>query len=328
MAESEMLYLTEDQVQKLLSPRDAVEWAHEGFLDEAQGRVVDARFYLPIGQRQFLKPSGSYRQGDIIALLHVFGYFPQAQPTRPATSSLLLLWDVRAGQPAALVEANWLTALKTAAASTVVAQHLARPGADTVAIFGVGQQGRMHLQTLAEFFALRQAWIVDVNHARAVAFARQWGPRLGFPIWAVPYERREEAVRAADMVITVTTANEPMLSYAWLKPGALVIKLGSYQELAPEVLLQADRVVVDRWDYVAARLPEVQQLVAQGLLSREQVVEWPDVLAGRAPGRQHRDEIIVYLSLGLGGEFAAIAAHIYERARALRAGAPVPGRRA
>ncbi|NPA25981.1 MAG: ornithine cyclodeaminase family protein [Chloroflexi bacterium] len=328
MAESDLLYLTESQVQKLINPREAVMWAREGFLDEAEGRVVDARFYLPIAQGQFLKPSGAYRQGDAVAMLHVFGYFPQVQPTRPATSSLLLLWDVQTGQPAALLEANWLTALKTAAASTVVAQALARPGADTVAIFGVGQQGRMHLQTLAEFFALRQAWIVDVSHARAVAFARQWSPRLGFPIWAVPYERRDEAVRAADMVITVTTANEPMVEYAWLKPGALVIKLGSYQELAPDVLLQADRVVVDRWEYVAARLPEVRQLVEQGLLTREHVVEWPDVLAGRAPGRQRRDDIIVYLSLGLGGEFAAIASHLYERARALRAGAPVAGRRA
>jgi ornithine cyclodeaminase len=133
-------------------------------------------------------------------------------------------------------------------------------------------------------------------------------------------------VERADVVVTVTTGNQPLVERTWLKPGAFVAKLGSYQEVALEVITGASKVVVDRWEYVRDRVPELQMLAGQGRFGREQVhAEWPDIAVGRKVGRESEDEVIVYVALGLWGEYAAILPQVYRSARALGLGTDLRG---
>ncbi len=320
------LYLTEAEVARTLSVAEAIELAEKGIRGDAAGQVVGDKFYMTVGPHGFIKPFAGYLAGEAYAYVKTFSFFPgNPQRGKPTTSSLVLLFEAETGLPVCVMEAGWVTTLKTAASSTVTAQALARPGADTVVIFGAGQQGEMHLRALAERFALRQAWVVDVDHARAAALARTWAPRLGFPIEAVPYADRAAAVQQADLVLTLTTGDAPMVRYAWLKPGALVLKLGSYQELDLEVITRADKVVVDRWKYVGPRVPELRMLAEQGRFGPQQVhAGWPDIVAGRAPGRERDDEIIVYIALGIWGEYAALLPEVYRRAVAQGLGTRLP----
>jgi len=107
----------------------------------------------------------------------------------------------------------------------------------------------------------------------------------------------------------------------WVKRGAFIARLGSYQEVALELFLKADKLVVDRWQYVSYRVPEMIQLIKEGKLRREDVhAEWPDIVGGRAPGRESNDEIILYIALGIWGEYAAILPHVYRRAKELGLG--------
>ncbi len=321
-----LLYLTEEEVARTLSVAEAIDLAEKGLRADAAGHVVGDKFYMQVGPHGFIKPFAGYLDGEAFAYVKTFSFFPNnpQRAGKPTTSSLVLLFEAHTGLPVCLMEAGWVTTLKTAASSTVTAQALARPGADTVVIFGAGQQGEMHLRALAERFALRQAWLVDVDASRAEALARRWGPRLGFAVTAVPYPAREQAVRAADLVLTLTTGNEPMVRYEWLKPGALVLKLGSYQELDLEVIVRADKVVVDRWKYVGPRVPELKALVTAGRFGPDHVTEWPAIVAGRAPGRERADEIIVYIALGIWGEYAAILPEVYRRAVAQGLGTRLP----
>jgi ornithine cyclodeaminase/alanine dehydrogenase-like protein (mu-crystallin family) len=94
--------------------------------------------------------------------------------------------------------------------------------------------------------------------------------------------------------------------------------MGSNQEIALDLLLEVDKLVVDRWAYVSYRVPEIVELIQAGSLSAEDVhAEWPDIIAGRAVGRQSQDEIILYIALGIWGEYAAILPSVYRRAKEL-----------
>ena len=84
---------------------------------------------------------------------------------------------------------------------------------------------------------------------------------------------------------------------------------------------KADKLVVDRWQYVSYRVPEMIQLIKEGKLRQEDVyAEWPDIVSGRASGRESDDEIILYIALGIWGEYAAILPHVYRRAKELGLG--------
>jgi ornithine cyclodeaminase len=203
----------------------------------------------------------------------------------------------------------------------VTAVALAKPDAERVTIFGAGQLGRMHLRGLAERFGLQEASVLDVVPEAAQAFVEELEPVLSFPVTAVALGERERAVREADIVLTVTTGDQPLVEYSWLRPGAFVARLGSYQEIALDVITKADKLVVDSWHYVSPRIPELRDLIAAGRLGSEDVhAEWPDIIAGRRTGRESPEEVIVYIALGIWGEYAALLPEVYRKARGLGLG--------
>jgi ornithine cyclodeaminase/alanine dehydrogenase-like protein (mu-crystallin family) len=331
-----ILYLTEADVQRTLTIGEAVELAEKGIKADAAGQVVGDKFYMAVGENGFIKPFSGYMAGEQLAFVKTFSFFP-GNPVRfgcSTTSSMVLLFDADTGLPVCLMEGGWITAAKTGASTAVTAalrppegagQSLALPGSEAVTIFGAGMLGRMHLQALSHRFALRQAWVVDALPQVAEAYAAELSPELGIPVEPVRLEERERVVRASDIVITVTTGDQALFERAWLKPGVFVARLGSYQEVALDVIT-ASKVVVDNWHYVRPRIPELKMLAEEGRFGFEDVhAEWPDIVAGRRSGRESPDEVIVYLALGIWGEYAAILPEVYRRARELGLGRRLGG---
>jgi ornithine cyclodeaminase len=318
-----ILYLTESDVQQTMTMAEAVDLAEKGIQADAAGPVVGDKFYMNVGEAGFVKPFSGYLLGEELAFVKTFSFFPgnPAQFGCSTTSSEVLLFDAETGLPLCLMEGGWVTALKTGASTAVTATYLARSDSATVVIFGAGMLGRTHLRALSHCFPLRRAYIVDVLPQAADVYAAELGPELGFPLEPVPLAERERAVREADIVITVTTGNQPLVESAWLWSGAFVARLGSYQEVALDAITEADKVVVDNWHYVSARIPELKTLAQEGQFGFEDVhAEWPDIVAGRRPGRESPDEVIVYIALGIWGEYAAILPEVYRRARAMGLG--------
>ncbi|MGD2147675.1 MAG: ornithine cyclodeaminase family protein [Anaerolineae bacterium] len=318
-----ILYLTESDVEQAISVAEAVALAEKGIRADGAGQVVGDKFYMDVGDRGFIKPFSGYLAGEELAFVKTFSYFPgnPERYGRPTTSSVALLFDAETGLPVCLMEAGWVTALKTGASTTVTAVALAKPDAERVTIFGAGQLGRMHLRGLAERFGLQEASVLDVVPEAAQAFVEELEPVLSFPVTAVALGERERAVREADIVLTVTTGDQPLVEYSWLRPGAFVARLGSYQEIALDVITKADKLVVDSWHYVSPRIPELRDLIAAGRLGSEDVhAEWPDIIAGRRTGRESPEEVIVYIALGIWGEYAALLPEVYRKARGLGLG--------
>jgi ornithine cyclodeaminase/alanine dehydrogenase-like protein (mu-crystallin family) len=325
MTAMEILYLVEGEVKQCVTMQEAVALSDKGIQADAVGQVVGDKFYMHIGNRGFIKPFSGHLEDEECAYVKTFSFFEGNRAKGlPVTSSMVLLFDAGTGLPTCIMEGNWITALKTGASTAVTAKYLARPDSKVATIFGAGGLGRMHLLGLAEVFNLEEVRVVDVIPEAAERFAAEMGQRTGLPI--IIHPSPETAVRGADIIITVTTGSAVNVKVPWVKPGAFIARLGSYQEIALDLFLKADKLVVDRWQYVSYRVPEMIQLIKEGKLRREDVhAEWPDIVGGRAPGRESNDEIILYIALGIWGEYAAILPHAYRRAKELRLGKRLEG---
>ena len=324
---NEILYLTEADVQKVITPAEAVDLAEKGIIADAAGKVNGDKYYMNVGKDSFVKPFSGYIEGEELAFVKTFSYFPinPLKYDRPTTSSMVILLDAETGLPACLMEAGWITGMKTAASTAVTAAYLAKPDSRTVTIFGAGTLGRMHLIALAERFELQHAYFVDLHFQIAKACAEELEPRLGFPVKAVILDERETAVKDSDIIFTVTTGSQELVKQEWVKPGQFIARLGSYQEVSHDVILEADKVIVDCWKYVSPRIPEIIDLKKKGRFDQEDVyAEWPDIVGERSPGRESKSEVIVYIALGIWGEYAAILPEVYRKARQMGLGMSLP----
>jgi ornithine cyclodeaminase/alanine dehydrogenase-like protein (mu-crystallin family) len=310
----EILVLTEADVQRTLTMVEAVELARAGLLADAAGQVMGDKYYMDLRGGHFLKPFSGYMAGEDLFFVKTFNFFADnVDKGLPVTSSQVLLYHAETGMPVCLMEAGWVTALKTGASTALTVEGLCRSDASILTLFGAGLQGRMHLEALNVIRDWAYVWLVDVDAARAERVAREMGAALGLNLRTAGSP--ESAVRESDVVVTVTTGSGELVRRDWLKPGALVCKMGSYQELELEVITEADKLVVDSWAYVSHRVPELARLLDEGRLTREALhAEWPEIVAGRAPGRETDEERIAYVALGIWGEYAAILPAVYHRA--------------
>jgi ornithine cyclodeaminase/alanine dehydrogenase-like protein (mu-crystallin family) len=320
MSHKNILYLTEAEVGQCMKPKDAVLLAEKGIKAEGAGRVAGDKFYMDVGEGGFIKPFSGYMAGEEYAYVKSFSFFEDnIAKGLPVTDSMVTLFQADTGLPACIMEANWITTMKTGASTAVTAKYLAVPDSKILTIFGAGGQGRTHLLCLNELFNLDQVWVVDVIPEAAELFVVEMREKTGLSI-NIPTSK-ETAVEDADLIVTVTTGSAANFELSQVKPGAFIARMGSYQEIAFDMLLKVDKLIVDRWEYVSYRVPEIVELISEGRLSRNEIhAEWPDIAAGHALGRESNDEIILYIGLGIWGEYAAILPSVYRRAKELGLG--------
>ncbi len=320
MTTNKILYLTEDDVKQCMTMAQAVPLAAKGIQADAKGEVAGNKFYMHTGETGFIKPFSGFLAGEDYAYVKSFSFYEaNLDKGLPPTSSMSMLFDAQTGLPVCIMESNWVTALKTGASTAVTAKYLARPHSKVATIFGAGGLGRMHLLGLKELFQLEEVRVVDIIPSAAENFALEMGEQTGLPVVVAP--SAEAAVRDADIIMTLTTGSAVNVELPWVKPGAFIARMGSYQEVALELLLKADKLVVDSWQYVHYRVPEMVQLIQAGKLDQEQLhAEWPDIVGGRATGRESDTEIILYIALGIWGEYAAILPQVYRQAQKLGLG--------
>jgi len=325
MMPRDIIYLTDDDVAQCMTAGNAVRLAEKGIKADGAGQVAGDKFYMNVGDGGFMKPFSGYLAGEEYAYIKSFSFFEGNRAKGlPVTDSMVLLFEADTGLPACIMEADWITSMKTGASTAVTAKYLSHSDSRVMTIFGAGGLGRTHLLCFNEVFDLDEVRVVDVIPAAAEQFAAEMGEKTGLSI--VLPSSSEAAVRDADLVVTVTTGSAVNVELPWLKPGAFVARMGSYQEVALNLLLEADKLVIDRWAYVSYRVPEMVELIQAGKLSEEDVhAEWPDIVSGKATGRESQDEIILYIALGIWGEYAAILPAVFRRAKELGLGSKVAG---
>jgi ornithine cyclodeaminase/alanine dehydrogenase-like protein (mu-crystallin family) len=213
---------------------------------------------------------------------------------------LVILFDSDTGAPVAAVHAGEITAIRTAAASAMATDALARPDASRMAILGYGEQAATHARAIAKVRRLVAITVWGRSPDRTQDFADRMCAELDLPITASPDV--QAAVAEADIVCTVSHASEPILLGKWLRPGTHVNIVGSSRagpvEVDNELVVRA-RFIADSREGVLAQGAEFLRAKAAGLIGDDHIVaEIGQVLAGDIVGRRNDQEITAYKSLG------------------------------
>lgn len=300
-----MRFLTNDDVDRLLTPADARIAVRSAFEEAATGTgAIHGRTRSSVGDVKLSTLGGVLTgAGALGAKVYstVAGRF----------TFLVVLFAADDGRRLAVLESDAITRLRTAAVTVVGAEHLARPEVRRAVVFGAGVQARGHLA------ALRDAYDLD----SVVVVARTERPDLdGAPVTT----DGRAAVARADLVVTATRSSTPLFPAAWLPDGVHVSAVGSSlptsTELGLDVYERADRVVAEWRGQATTEAGGLIQAVDAGALSWDDVPDLADVVAGRAPGRTAAGQVTVLQATGIGIEDVALAAEAFRRAESLGAG--------
>jgi ornithine cyclodeaminase len=321
MDDIEFLYLTQADVRAtgvdMPMVLDAVE---DSFRLHHRGQTnLPHKTVLDLGERERGRGNAmpAYVGGDYdtFGIKWIAG-FPK-NPIRhglPRATGFFVLNDSWKGIPLAIMDCTLLSAMRTGAVTGVGARYLARPDSESVAMIGAGVQARTQLEALQVALpALKEARAFDIRREVAEQYAVEMGDRLGMDVRAVG--SAEAAVREADVVVTVTVADEPIVKEAWMKPGSFFSAVGSYQEEEFAVVENSDRVVVDGLEHVLHRgTPVIALMVAQGMINEDEIADLGAIVCGDEPGRQTPDERIFFSPIGMGTEDVCVCSRVYELA--------------
>jgi ornithine cyclodeaminase len=203
---------------------------------------------------------------------------------------------------------------------------MARENAETLGILGTGREARAQLRAVSRVRKLRRVKAWSRSADNRAAYGKEMSAELGIEVAAV--ETAEDAVRASDIVLTITSANEPIIDGAWLAPGTFVCGVGATgpkrRELDDEAVGRASVVVVEHKRTALDECGELIHAVEAGRLRWDGVSELKDVVSGTKPGRRSEEEVTLFTSVGTGAEDVSMAAFVLKAAKAKGIGLELP----
>ncbi len=319
--------LSREDVRQALDMKQAIALMREAFIALSEGRAtVPVRVNMPVPEHQgraLFMPvySPIYDQiGLKVATVHP----NNAARGLPFIHALVMVIDAATGRPLAVMDGEYLTALRTGAASGLATDLLARPEAAVAVLFGAGVQARTQLEAVCTVRPIRRAYVFSRSRDHAEAFAQEMSARLNLDVQVAD---DPATLQEADVVCTATTSLDPVFAHADLKPGIHINGIGSYRpdmaEIPPETVLAA-KVVVDHRPACLAEAGDLLQLLGQGLITEEHIhAELGEIAAGHLAGRTSDDEITFFKSVGNAVQDLAAASHVVAVAEARNLGIAV-----
>jgi alanine dehydrogenase len=304
------LYLTEANIEKLLSPADAL-GAIEACLErQARGAIRNRpRTRARAGDGAFAVMSAVDEELDM-AGLKSYAALPSGTPF------VVVLFDLARAKLAAVIEADRMGQLRTGAASGVAAKYLAKEDARTLGVIGCGWQAESQVACIREALP---------GIEQVVAYCRTEKSLLAFcdKVGAEPGESHRDPAQQ-DVVVTVTTSTDPVLRGEWLQPGALICAVGANRpksrELDNIVLERAVLVCCDSIEQAKIESGDLIEPVERGVLDWLEVHELHEVVSGEIPGRSSPDDIVLFKSIGIAAWDVAIGARAIELAKRKKVG--------
>jgi len=258
------------------------------------------RGYLPLEQgRIFGTMTGALGDGGPFGAKLISVFPDNFDKGLPSHQGVVVLFDRESGKPMAMADGGEITAIRTACASAVATDALARADASRLALFGYGEQAETHLQAISRVRKLTAVTVWGRSPERAKAFADKMSDHTGLPVTAVA--NGEEAADA-DIICTLTNARDPILLDEWVKPGTHINAVGSSVPGPVEVdnnLVVRSRYVADSRVNVMLAGAEFLKAKEAGLIGDDHIIaEIGQVLAGDIIGRRNAEDVTLYKSLG------------------------------
>jgi ornithine cyclodeaminase/alanine dehydrogenase-like protein (mu-crystallin family) len=305
------LLLREQDVEKLLDMDTAIAAVEEVLRDQAEGQATNrSRFRVATPASQLhVMAAGDKRLG--VTGLKAY------TASRKGARFLVLLYDAENGDMLAMIEADRLGQMRTGAASGVATRCLARANADTVGIYGTGWQAESQLVAVCAVRKIRSIKAYGRNAERRSAFAQKMTRMLQVEV--EPAENPEDAAHGQSIIITATSAREPVLKGEWIDPGTHLNVVGSNflskAEVDVETIKRASIIAVDSIEGSKLEAGDLMPAIERGVISWESVTELGRIVSGRDPGRTSEDGITLFKSNGIALEDISTALRVYNLAR-------------
>jgi ornithine cyclodeaminase len=299
--------LSESDCRSVLNMAAAIDIQGEAFTLLAQGRSVEglrsmATSEAPPGVAIF-NPC-FLREGKGYGIKVISDFYENDERGVVRMTGLVCLFDGQTGHPHTVLEAGYLTDLRTGAGTALAARYLARKDSKVLTIFGAGRVARNQLEALAEIFDLQTVFLLTRSAARGNEFIARMSSAGGcIPRDIRLVEAPEDAIRNSDIVVAATTSKSPVVSGAWLRPGTFVASVGVHESTAREVdsetIKRSSRLVIDSRTDCLHNAGDFMIPIGEGVIQRDQIAEIAEVVSGARPPRQSASEITYYKSIGV-----------------------------
>jgi len=306
------LFLDEQQVTELLSMQMALAAVEDALKQQGLGTATNnprSRVRLPTGQLHMM--------GAALPTRGVFGYKAYTA-VKGKVRFHVMLYSTESGELLAVLQADRLGQMRTGAASGVATKHMARADAHTVGIFGTGWQARSQLEAVCAVRAIQAIKAFGRDAVRRQAFCTAMSRQLDIPV--EPAVSPEAVVKGMDVVITATSARDPLFDGHWLEPGTHVNAIGSNalirREIDDTVARRSALIIVDSKEQAHLECGDLLGALERGVVHWEQIRELGDVVAGMTPGRRQPSDITLFESHGLAIWDLAAGMAVYEAAKA------------
>jgi len=318
----EFLYLSQEDVKAAgLNMKLTIEAVEESFRLHAMNQIIlPPKTVLDLDERKRgrINAMPAYVNGDIdVCGIKWIAGFPQ-NPIKhglPRAIGITILNDSYKGIPLVIMDGTLISAMRTGAVTGVGAKYLARKDSEVIAMIGSGVQARTQLMALKEVLpSIKLVKVYSIPKEASERYAKEMSNLLNLNI--MPVDSAEQAVKNADIIVTATTADEPIVKNSWIKIGSFFSHIGSYQEEEYEVVLNSDKIIVDDWEQVKHRgTPVLAKMYKEGLIKEEDIfANLGEIIIGKKPGRESDSERIFFLPIGMGSEDIVVAKRIYENA--------------
>jgi ornithine cyclodeaminase len=316
-----VLVLNHQEVADLFPIKECIGVMREALLALANGDAYQPLRTIsrPPGAKGVIGMMPSYMSGERAAFgLKAICVFP-GNPAKGLDSHQggVLLFSAETGELLAMMNASAITAIRTAAVSGVATDLLAQSGAGNLALIGSGVQARTHLIAMSEVRTIKRCRVASRHFANAQKFCDEVQQEFSYPLEAV--ETVEAALKGADLIVTTTTAREPIMKREWISAGAHVNLVGSSIPTTREVdseTMAAVSLFVDRRESTLNESGDYLLAARDGVIGPDHIrAELGEVLKGDHPGRTSAAEITCFKSLGIGIEDLFSAEYLYRTAQ-------------
>ncbi len=305
------LLLREGDVLSLLEMHGNIMVLEQAFSAWAQGNAVNlarSRIVQENGVMHLLAAS--------VPSLGIVG-FKTYTVFRSGMRSAVMLFSTIDGRLLSIIEADFLSSMRTGAASGLATRYLARPDASVVGLIGAGKQAYTQVLGVCAVRQVRTIYVFSRRLPECEKFCGELMNRLSIDVRPVPSPR--QAIEDADIVITATTSPEPILPGDWLKSGSHINAIGSNwanrRELDLATLQRSRVIVTDSQEQARVEAGDFIIPANERLFDWDKVSDLADIVAGQGPKREFADDITLYKGIGIALEDVATAAHVYILAR-------------
>jgi ornithine cyclodeaminase len=320
-----LLVISQTEVGDLLTMDECIDLMRKAFASMANGEaVLPLRHVMRVPDRRAVLATmpGYVATPETIAAKVISFYPDNLGSSYDAHQGAVLLFDPENGRLISLLDASEITAIRTAAASAVATDLLARADAGDLAIVGSGVQARRHLEAMRRVRRIRRVRVWSKTPEHTKAFARREAQRLLTQIDVVA--SAQEAVDGADIVCTTTTSRDPVVLGDWISEGAHINAVGSCAPKARELdtnAVKKSRLFVDWRDSTLNEAGDLLIPMQEGAIDESHIVgEIGQVVVGTSAGRVNDHEITLFESLGVSTQDAVVAHHVFRKAQDVRAG--------